>query len=214
MKIWILVCGEAEDPLPKRCTGEAYEETLAALSESAIRPYEGPAMKAAGRPVFLTPGRRAREAAEQMIPDAAFQVEPLLAAIPRRAYTDGTGEHARWFWDWMAQRQARTEDPRQPESRGAAVKRAEELIGSLEEAGKDAILVAEESFLPVLLDRFRLHGCAIQRSGIFRYKPFERILISRRDEHCGGCGHNCLLSNPGCDIGRDKARRLDEGGKE
>ena len=148
-----------------------------------------------------------------MIPDTAFQVEPLLAAIPRRAYTDGRGEHAHWFWAWMAQRQAHAGDPRQPESRGITVKRAEELIGSLEEVGKDAILVAEESFLPVLLDRFRLHGCAIQRSGIFRYKPFERILISRRDEHCGGCGHNCLLSNPGCDIGRDKARRLKESRK-
>ena len=171
-------------------------------------------MKAVGRPVYIAPGRRARETAEQMIPDAAFQTEPRLAAIPRRAYTDGAGEHTFRFWAWMAGRQARAEDPRQPESRRAAIRRAEELIGSLEEAGKDAILVAEESFLPVLLDRFRLHGCAIQRSGLFRYQPFERILISRRDEHCGGCGHNCLLSNPGCDIGRDKARRLDEGGKE
>ena len=56
MKIWILVCGEAERPLPKRCTGAAYEEALAALTESAIRRYEGPAMKAAGGRSSSPPG--------------------------------------------------------------------------------------------------------------------------------------------------------------
>lgn len=210
MKVWILVCGEAVRPLPKRCSGAVYEQISAALPESAIRPYEGPAMKAAGRPVYIAPGLRARETAEQMIPDAAFWVELRLAAIPKRAYTDGAGERVFRFWDRMAQRQARAGDPRQPESRKASIQRAEKLIDSLEKQGADVLLVAEESFLPILLDRFRRRGCAIQRSGIFRYKPFERILVSRRDEHCGGCGHNCLLANPGCDIGRDKAKRLGE----
>ncbi len=210
MMIWILCCGEPVTSM-ERCGAKAYDAAMAAAAESAVKAYAGPAMKAVGRPVFLAPGRRARETAEQMIPDAVFQVEPQLAPVPRRAFRDTETEHSRRFWDWMAERQARMGNPRQPESRRRTAERAEELIQSLEKAGKDAILVTDESFLPVLLDGFRRHSCSIQRSGIFRYKPFERILVSRRDDHCGGCGHNCLLSNPGCGIGRDKAKRLSEG---
>ena len=58
-----------------------------------------------------------------------------------------------------------------------------------------------------LLDRARVHCYTQARSGIFRYRPWERILVTRRNLHCGGCSHNCLLTNPGCGVGRDKAQR-------
>ena len=32
-------------------------------------------------------------------------------------------------------------------------------------------------------------------------------VISEKEAHCGGCGHNCFLSNPGCGVGREKALR-------
>ncbi|MBO5555722.1 MAG: hypothetical protein J5927_00915, partial [Oscillospiraceae bacterium] len=85
--------------------------------------------------------------------------------------------------------------------------RAEALIQKLESAGQDCVLVTHPAFLALLLDRLRIHGYCSQRSGIGRLKPLERILCSKRDIHCGGCGHNCLLANPGCAIGKDKARR-------
>ena len=56
----------------------------------------------------------------------------------------------------------------------------------------------------------RVRGYCVQRTGMGRIRPFEQMLLSRRGEHCGGCGHNCLLSNPGCSIGRDKAARQKE----
>ena len=210
MKIWIVVCGEAAGPLPKRCTGAAYEAALTAAEESPIEPYAGRTMKAAGRPVYIAPGRRARETAEQMIPDGEPVVEPLLAPIPRRAWKDTDTEYPFRVWERGARQQARRGDPRQPESRTASIGRAEALIARLEAEGKDAVLILDGDFLTLLLDRFRLHGCASQRSGFGRWKPFERILVSKRDEHCGACNHNCLLANPGCDIGRDKARRAAE----
>lgn len=210
MKVWILVCGEAENPLPKRCTGAGYEAALAAATESAIEPYAGRLMKAAGRVIYVAPGRRARETAEQIIPDGELVTEPALAPIPRRAWKDTEAEHPFRVWEGMARRQARRGDPRQPESRRASIERAEALVARLEAEGRDCVLVLGGDFLTLLLDRFRLHGYASQRSGLGRWQPFERILVSRRDEHCGACNHNCLLANPGCDIGRDKARRLEE----
>lgn len=213
MKVWILVCGAAETPLPKRCTGTAFEQAQAAEAESAIMPYTGRTMKAAGRAVYVAPGRRARETAEQVIPGAELTVEPLLAPIPYRAWQDAAGEKPLRLWQWMARRQARAGNPRQPESREASIARAEELIGKLEKEERDCLLVLDGDFLTLLLDRLRLHGCSSQRSGLGRWQPYELILASKREMHCGGCSHNCLLSNPGCGIGRDKAKRLAEGYK-
>ena len=211
MKVWILVCAAAETPLPKRCTGAGYEAESAAAAESACVPGAGRSMKAAGRAVYIAPGRRARETAARLIPDAQPKVEPLLAPIPRRAWKDTAAEHPLWLWRLMARRQARTGDPRQPESREASIARAEALIARLEKEGGDCVLVLDGDFLTLLLDRFRLHGCASQRTGLGPWQPEELILVSRRDDHCGACNHNCLLANPGCDIGRDKARRLGRG---
>ncbi|MBR4548926.1 MAG: hypothetical protein IKO83_03300 [Oscillospiraceae bacterium] len=213
MKVWIVVSGKAQQTLPLRCTGAEYEKACAEAAESPIEPYTGRTMAAAGRKVFHAPGRRARETAEQMIPDGEAVPEPLLAPIPRRAFTDAAGERSFRIWNRMARRQARRGDPRQPESRQASIARAEALIARLEAEEKDCVLVLDGDFLTLLLDRFRLHGCGSQRSGLGRWQPFERILVSRRDLHCGACNHNCLLANPGCDIGRDKARRLAESRK-
>ena len=143
MKIWIVVCGEAAGPLPKRCTGAAYEAALTAAEESPIEPYAGRTMKAAGRPVYIAPGRRARETAEQMIPDGEPVVEPLLAPIPRRAWKDTDTEYPFRVWERGARQQARRGDPRQPESRTASIGRAEALIARLEAEGKDAVLILD-----------------------------------------------------------------------
>ena len=62
-------------------------------------------------------------------------------------------------------------------------------------------------FLPELLDRLRIRNYVIQRGGLLKFQPLEKIVVSRRNEHCGGCQHNCFLSNPGCGVGRDKAMR-------
>ena len=83
----------------------------------------------------------------------------------------------------------------------------------LEKEERDCLLVLDGDFLTLLLDRLRLHGCSSQRSGLGRWQPYELILASKREMHCGGCAHNCLLANPGCGIGRDKAKRLEEGYK-
>ena len=68
-------------------------------------------------------------------------------------------------------------------------------------------MVSHPGFIALLLDRLRVRGYCVARTGLGRVQPLERLLLTRRDMHCGGCAHNCLLSNPGCGIGRDKAAR-------
>ena len=68
-------------------------------------------------------------------------------------------------------------------------------------------MVSHPGFIALLLDRLRVRGYCVARTGLGRVQPLERLLLTRRDMHCGGCGHNCLLTNPGCGIGRDKAAR-------
>ena len=77
----------------------------------------------------------------------------------------------------------------------------------LAKEGKDCILITGPLFLTELLDRFRVQNYVIQRSGIFKVQPLEKFVISEKEAHCGGCGHNCFLSNPGCGVGREKAQR-------
>ncbi len=57
------------------------------------------------------------------------------------------------------------------------------------------------------MDAFRVRGYCFARSELGAVRPGERILVTSRTAHCGGCGHNCMLSSPGCGIGRDKAQR-------
>ena len=89
----------------------------------------------------------------------------------------------------------------------AALTRAEALLDQLAKSDDDAILVSHPGFIALLLDRLRLRGYCVARTGLGRVQPLERLLLTRRDMHCGGCAHNCFLDNPGCGVGRDKAVR-------
>ena len=90
MKGWILVCGRTGEPLPKRCTGAGYEKALADEAESAAGPYEGRTMKAAGRAVYIAPGRRARETADILFPEAEQVLCPELREMDFGSF-DGRG---------------------------------------------------------------------------------------------------------------------------
>ncbi|MBR1457349.1 MAG: hypothetical protein IJ594_09370, partial [Oscillospiraceae bacterium] len=122
-----------------------------------------------------------------------------------RAFRDTARLLPLWLWRLMAWLQSLFGGGRQPKEEG--VRRAEALIARLEETERDCVLVCPISFVRVLLDRLRIHSYCINRGGVIRLRPLERILITRRDMHCGGCSHNCFLSNPGCGVGRDKAAR-------
>ncbi len=163
-----------------------------------------------GRPVYVSTRISAYQTAQKLFTDPKITEEALLDEIPVRSYKDTSKKLALWKWKFMAGLQRLTGSSRQPESRRQSAARAEALIAFLEERGQDCILVSHPHFIKVLLNRLRKHGYCVDGAGPFAPAPLDRILITRRDMHCGGCGHNCLLSNPGCTIGQEAARRREK----
>ena len=201
MKLWIICSGEAAVDYPPRCTAEEY----GALRERALDGgVEGQPRRVAanGRRVLCSPRLSARETAERSVADAAVEIDERLDELP--CPTDGgRGSLPLWLRRlrlWL--RRLLGTDRR----RGRA--RADALIDELEKQGGDCVLISHPMTIDALIDALRVRGYCVQRTGMGRIKPLEQMLLSRRDEHCGGCQHNCLLSNPGCSIGRDKAARM------
>ena len=201
MRIWMICSGEAVVGYPARCTLAEYN----ALKEHALDGGigEAPTRRIAtnGRRVYCSPRLSARETAEALGADAETQIEELLDELPRP--TDARSRTLPlWLWRlWLWLRRLFGLE------RAAGRERAEKLIGKLEKEGKDCVLISHPAMLSALIDALREKGYCVQRTGLGTIRPFEQMLLSRRDEHCGGCQHNCLLSNPGCNIGRDKAAR-------
>ena len=207
MKIWIVCSGQADLALPRCCTAGELARWCRQEAEAPWRVQPVQTVPSAGRMVYVSPRRAARESARAFCGQGECQTEPLLDEIPLAPFKEDKRPRPLWLWRLMARLQRRFGRKGQPESRRQAMERAEALIQKLESAGQDCVLVTHPAFLAVLLDRLRVHGYCSQRSGFGRLAPLERILCTRREIHCGGCGHNCLLSNPGCAIGKDQARR-------
>ena len=203
MKLWILCCGEAEMNWRERYDASGYEAACRQALESAPAPLSVKPMQANGRPVYVSRHRLCRDTARQLYPEAELRETALLdEALPRR---EGAAQAPLWLW--RRRRGLRGQD------RKAAVERCEAMIAELEKSDDDAVLVSHPILITQLLDRLRIHGYCINRGEYGAVKPLERILITRRDMHCGGCSHNCFLSNPGCGIGEDKAARVRMSGK-
>lgn len=168
---------------------------------------ESERISSGGRPVYVSSGKGARQTAELLFTDANIIEEPLLNEALQRSYKDTEKELPLWYWQFMAFIQRFSGNRRQPESRAQAKARAKKLLDLLESRNQDCILISHPNFIRVLLDCLSSRGYYITRQNLFRIAPLERIAVTKRDMHCGGCGHNCLLSNPGCGVGRDAARR-------
>ena len=201
MRVWIICSGEAKAELPKRCAIAEYSVLREHALDGGV--LGTPRRVAAnGRTVYCSPRLSARETAELSVTGAKAEIEPLLDELPFP--TDGKGRvRPLWLWRFLLWLRRLLGIGRAEER-----ERADALIDRLEKRGGDCILISHPLMIAALIDALRLRGYCVQRTGIGRIKPFEQMLLSRRDEHCGGCQHNCLLSYPGCNIGRDKAARL------
>lgn len=71
----------------------------------------------------------------------------------------------------------------------------------------DCVIVAPPKLLRFLLRALEKRRCVIRRAQSGAIQPGERIRVTERSDHCGGCQHNCLLASPGCGVGKDKAAR-------
>ena len=160
-----------------------------------------------GRRVLCGEGLPARMTAEIMLDESEAETEPLLNEIPVVSAEDTAKKYPYPVWMKKAEAQRKRADSRQPESRKDVRKRAETLLSKLEESDAGWILVTYPKFLTEFLDVLRTKGYIAARSEIGKIRPMEKIVVSHRKDHCGGCSHNCFLSNPGCGVGKDKAAR-------
>ena len=85
--------------------------------------------------------------------------------------------------------------------------RAANAAEALLKAQDDCVIVAPPGILRFLLRALEKRRCVIRRAQSGAIRPGERIRVTERSDHCGGCQHNCLLKNPGCGVGKDKAAR-------
>ena len=207
MSMLILCTGKPLSPLEGSYTSSDFDAAAAAVVQSAAEAPAERRIAPGGRVVYIGEGFLARSTAEQSLEPCELHVEPLLNEVDVCSFSDSDRPLPAEKWLRKAASQRKAGDPRQPESREAVSARADMLIQKLEEAGRDSLLITYPIFLAELLDRFRVHNYVVQRGGLFRCQPLEKIVVSRKDEHCGGCQHNCFLSNPGCGVGRDKAMR-------
>ena len=209
MKIWIICTGEKEGLRPKRCSAQDFDALSRRAMEEAPGPREEKKLPWEGKQVLVAPCPAGKRTAELLVDGGELREEPLLVPVTERAPWD-SGTAPLWFWREAARIQRGAGNGRQPESRKEIAARAEQLMARLEREEKDCVLIADCILTEELLDRARVRGYTRARTGIFRYRPWERVLLTKRNVHCGGCAHNCLLSNPGCGIGRDKAARKSE----
>ena len=206
MSFTMICIGQPEKPVQGTYTSAGFDAAVQAELESAVLSYNGRRYNPEGKQIWIGEGMPAQDTANKILLPCSPVVEPLLNEIPLRSFTDTDKQYPAEAWKRKAAAQRKHADPRQIESRQAVIERAEKVIEKI--GNTEAIVITYPLFLEELLNRLRMHGFVVQRTGIMKIQPLERFLVSRREEHCGGCQHNCFLSNPGCGVGRDKALRL------
>ena len=207
MKMLIICSGKPAMTWKKLYHSVNFDEACRHAIDCDIEKVESERISSGGRPIYVSSGKGTVQTAELLFNDADIIEEPLLEEVPQRSYKDTEKELPLWRWQFMASMQRFLGNSRQPESRAQAKARAKKLLDLMESRNQDCILISHPNFIRVLLDCLGSRGYHINRQNLFRIAPLERIAITKRDMHCGGCGHNCLLSNPGCGVGRDAARR-------
>ena len=128
-----------------------------------------------------------------------------IGEVPLCSFCDTKKQWPAWLWRLAGWLQWMTGSDRQPEKRSHTVARAKEVVKKLEKEEKDCILVVHPVFLRTMLGVLRRQGYCITASRMFGAMPLDRFRAAKWSEHCGGCQHNCLLTNPNCQIGREKA---------
>ena len=172
-----------------------------------IQPAQVRQGDAAAWRVYAGTTRAARETAELLfaLPGGSEQT-PLLDDVPLRPFRD-TGTHPLWLWQTMAELQWRAGSGRQPETRAESLRRAGALLDLLEKDERDSVVICRGLRMRAVKSALRSRGYLLE-GGDLRPTPLERIRATKRSLHCGGCAHNCLLSEPKCQTGANKARGI------
>lgn len=92
-------------------------------------------------------------------------------------------------------------------ARRDARRRAGEFLDGLEKDERDSVVICYRQAMSALCSVLRMRGYLLEGGGLVP-RPLERMRATKRSLHCGGCAHNCLLSEAKCEKGRNKARGI------
>ncbi len=207
MRITLIRTEKPDFTPPRRCSSAGFEAACKEYAETGIVPCREKALDPRGRSIYVSEERRCLETAAALFGDIALTATPLLNDPPLSAFTDTARELPFSLWRGMAYLQWLFGNKRQKESRAESRKRAGSIIDRILSAGENAIVIADERMLSLLIAELKSRRYQIRRGGLIRIDHLERIIASDNEPHCGGCMYNCRLANPGCMIGRDKAKR-------
>ena len=207
MRITLIRTEKPDFTPPRRCSSAGFEAACKEYAETGIVPCREKALDPRGRSIYVSEERCCLETAAALFGDTALTVTPLLNSPPLSAFTDTARELPFSLWRGMAYLQWLFGNKRQKESRAESRKRAGSIIDRILSAGENAIVIADERMLSLLIAELKSRRYQIRRGGLIRIDHLERIIASDNEPHCGGCMYNCRLANPGCMIGRDKAKR-------
>ena len=88
-----------------------------------------------------------------------------------------------------------------------ARRRAGELLDLLEKDEHDSVVICGRQSMSALRSVLRRRGYLLE-GGSLVPRPLERVRATKRSLHCGGCAHNCLLSEAKCEKGRNKLKGI------
>ncbi len=91
------------------------------------------------------------------------------------------------------------------ESMGETKARLRQFADGLERDDRDCIVVCGGLALLMLKGILRRRGYVLE-GGELIPRPLDRVRATKQSLHCGGCHHNCLLTDAKCPIGQAKAR--------
>ena len=206
MKIILIRQAQTDFPWEKEYDSVGFERALEAERCCAAVPYGGRRSEAAAYRVYTGTAPAAAETAEMLFELTEPPIRtPLLDDVPLRAFRDTDKRHPLRLWENMGRLQWAAGSARQPESRAATLRRVGEFVDLLEAEERDCVVVCRGLTMSALKSTLRGRGFLLE-GGELRPQPLERIRATKKSLHCGGCHHNCLLTEAKCQIGQNKAK--------
>ena len=208
MKIIMIRHAKVDIKWEEKYTSAGYDSASAAYDAAPIVPVEEERFDAGDRIVYVSALPRTAATARGLFgEDAELKIDADLNEVPRRSCRDTDRMRSRRYWDLMGRLQWFLGSPRQEETRRDTIRRADAVLDRIEREPKDVIVVSHGFFLLTLIARLKKRGYVITKGSLFLIGNLERVRATKREDHCGACNRNCLLTSPGCGVGIDTARR-------
>ena len=92
-------------------------------------------------------------------------------------------------------------------AQNAARRRTGEFLDRIEQEELDSVVICGRQSLSALKAVLRRRGYLLEGGSLIP-QPLERMRATKRSLHCGGCAHNCLLSEAKCEKGRNRLKGI------